>query len=695
MGDMNRRKFIKCAALGTLGASTLGAMSSLGLTALAEEKGIYTPGTYSATANGVSKVTVTMTFDANAITAVTVDTAGETVGIGAHLGEQFAEQILKAQGVEVDAVSGATVTSGAVKAAAQACIDQAKGDAVAVAPIVEEELDEKAAYEAAAAPIAPVEAPEKWDYEADVIVVGSGAGGLNAALRLRENGLSCIVLEKQGITGGASRCAGFFINVGGHRQANEAQWAWPEFPYNVDKVVERLNAEFNQLTTDPELLRAMAEEGPKCIDWMVDEVGIDLVPYGGGAIPAGNYALYERSSITATNSININNGVFDNLTQKVLDAGAQIHTATAAKALVVDNGTVVGVKCEKDGAEVYYHGAKAVFLMAGGFEMNRAMLKKYLPFITDGIANCACPAYNYGDVIRMGQGCGADMSGVGSAHSYDGGVWWREYGEYEADMDSHINKDGNQAVRQPWLRINQMGQRVPYASFWGDMYPYRTAGSMNGTGLTDGAVIDGMQPGGGTFVCFDSKYEELVTSNYFGEAICRQAKIVAEDDPLISRVPEFQRDWRTGFDMMVEAGAVKKCDTIEELEEALGLRKGLLTDHVAKWNEACEKGEDYVANYKYDPKWLIPINEPPYYGAKIGAHIFTTKCGLRINSQMQVVDKQGAVIPGLYAGWHTAGGANGEFNIGGRPWAGIYGDLGQSYVGGFMAANALVKNLKK
>ena len=121
----------------------------------------------------------------------------------------------------------------------------------------------------------------------------------------------------------------------------------------------------------------------------------------------------------------------------------------------------------------------------------------------------------------------------------------------------------------------------------------------------------------------------------------------------------------------------------------------VLANGMAGNTEIREKGEDYVANYKYEKEWLIPINEPPYYGAKIGGHIFATKCGLRINDQMEVIDKRGAVIPGLYAGWHTAGGANGAFNIAGRPFNGIYGDLGQSFVGGFMAANALVKKLNE
>lgn len=553
------------------------------------------------------------------------------------------------------------------------------------------ENDRKTAFEAAAAPIDPVGAPDAWSYEADVVIVGSGGGGLLSAIRLQDAGLSTIVVEKMGMTGGTTRCGGFFVNFGGHRQANEAQWALPEYPYDPDKIVEYLNNDFMQLTGDPELLRAMAVQGPKCIDYMVDELGINLVPSSDQ--PSSNRALYEEGQITKYNSININNHLMDLITQMATDRGVIIHTSTPVTALVVEDGAVTGVRADGPDGEVFYHGTKAVFLMAGGFEMNRAMLKKYAPFIADGIANSASPAYNYGEVIRMAQGAGADMMGYNSIATYDGGVWWREYDEYDTDLEVHLNKDGNQATRQPWLRVNQAGQRVPYFSSTGSAYPYSYVDSEVCTGLTDQGSTDSTQPGGGVFVCFDSKYEELVSENYFGQTVCRVAKIIPDDDPLIARVPDDQRDWRTGFQIMVDAGVIKRCDTIEELEAALGLREGLLVNEVQKWNDACAAGEDYVDNYKYDPSWLIPIDEPPYYGAKIGGHIFTTKCGVRINKDMQVIDTTGAVIPGLYAGWHTAGGANGENNISGRPFGGIYGDVGQSFVGGYMAAEALLASL--
>ena len=166
-------------------------------------------------------------------------------------------------------------------------------------------------------------------------------------------------------------------------------------------------------------------------------------------------------------------------------------------------------------------------------------------------------------------------------------------------MDCHINKDGNQVVRQPWLRINRDGNRVPYIGTSARVYPYVNDASPSSEGLCETAAIEMSQPGGKTYCIFDSKYEQLMLDNYFGQVICRKGKILADDDPFYDRVPEYLRDWHTGFNDMVEAGVIRKCDTIEELEAALGLRDGVLVDNVEKWNAACSAGEDYAATYKY------------------------------------------------------------------------------------------------
>ena len=128
--QISRRDFIRGAA-GAMGMAAVTTLTGLSVKA-EQEKGTYIPGTYSATANGMGTVTVTMTFDAESITDVVLDVSGETPDIGQKAADTLIEQILSTQGADIDGVSGATVTSTAVKVAAEACIAQAKGEAVVV-----------------------------------------------------------------------------------------------------------------------------------------------------------------------------------------------------------------------------------------------------------------------------------------------------------------------------------------------------------------------------------------------------------------------------------------------------------------------------------------------------------------------------------------------------------------------------------
>ena len=139
---ISRRNFLHTAGLGTLGAAAAGLLTACGdkaasgsVASSAAAAGTYTAGTYSATATGINTttpVTVTMTFSADAITDVQIDVANETKGYGADIADEMVKKILDAQSSEVDGHSGATITSGAIKKAAESCINQAKG--VAVAP---------------------------------------------------------------------------------------------------------------------------------------------------------------------------------------------------------------------------------------------------------------------------------------------------------------------------------------------------------------------------------------------------------------------------------------------------------------------------------------------------------------------------------------------------------------------------------
>ena len=70
--------------------------------------------------------------------------------------------------------------------------------------------------------------------------------------------------------------------------------------------------------------------------------------------------------------------------------------------------------------------------------------------------------------------------------------------------------------------------------------------------------------------------------------------------------------------------------------------------------------------------------------------MFGSKTGLRVNPHMQVISTSGEAIPGLYAGWHTAGGSAGDGNAAGKPLTGMYADLGLAFVGGYMVAGGIM-----
>ena len=174
MKELSRRSFLKGATASALGMAAAGMM---GQVAFAEAAGTYTPGTYSATARGMeSEVTVTMTFDTDAITDVKIDVSGETAGIGAAIGGTMEQAILDAQGYEVDAVTGATTTSTAIKKATAACIAQATGTEVIIedaAPAVNTDwLGEEPEI---------AEGEIKAEYDCDVLVIGAGTSGTFAA----------------------------------------------------------------------------------------------------------------------------------------------------------------------------------------------------------------------------------------------------------------------------------------------------------------------------------------------------------------------------------------------------------------------------------------------------------------------------------------------------------------------------------
>lgn len=134
MEKISRKGFLKIAAAAAMSGVTAAGLAACnaasGSSGASSAAGIYTPGTYTATAKGMSEITATVTFDANTITKVELDLSGETESIGGAAKDKLIEQIMNAQTSQIDGVTGATVTSKAVQNAVADCIQQASGGAI-------------------------------------------------------------------------------------------------------------------------------------------------------------------------------------------------------------------------------------------------------------------------------------------------------------------------------------------------------------------------------------------------------------------------------------------------------------------------------------------------------------------------------------------------------------------------------------
>lgn len=340
-------------------------LGSIGGAAMAEDM---TPGTYEAAAQGFhGDVKLSVTVDAEKITAIDILEHSETEGIGAAALPKLVEAVLVNQTIGVDSVAGATVTSEAFKAAMTDALTQAGAD-----------MDKMTAAVAASE-------LEDVQMDADVVVVGAGAAGLSAALKTAQNGHSVILLEKMGVIGGASAMAGSGTMATGSKWQKE-----DGYEDSAEKLVEDMMANGHQ-KNDRATVELFANTIGEAFDWLVGEDGA-AVPYQRSGKPSRSYSGEGRGA-----------GVCKNLAERLEAAGGTLLTNTPATELVVENGAVVGVKAEGEG-KAYTIRAKAVILASGGYGANDALVPdEYKKFVYAGHAGAT------GDAIKMVEGLDADL----------------------------------------------------------------------------------------------------------------------------------------------------------------------------------------------------------------------------------------------------------------------------------------------
>lgn len=508
--------------------------------------------------------------------------------------------------------------------------------------------------------IAPIEAPSQWDRECDVLVVGAGGAGLLAAVKAAKSGAEVVLLEKGLAIGGAARYSTAAGAYGSYVQKEVgfdlSDPATHDEFYNL--LLERQN-----YTIEGSVMESIMMNSGEAINWMHDELGQgwetrEKDPHN------IEFRYHTPEGMMSKRHIGVMGFVTDLLYEKGMEAGAEYQTGVEVTALVKDGDAIVGIRAKKDGSD-YYVKAKSTILCAGGMANNRAMLRKYVP-----TALKACGAsYDMcgtGEVIRMGWGAGADIAGFDSFDAFDGGIPY-----YDMGIGSwyHFLYNGDICLaRQPWLFVNKYSNRFTQIKTAQLFYRPRLIGA---------------QPDYTAYAIFDDTYRETIWT--FGERGCRQP--VTPDDPDIDKYASVLDStmWTETVDKAIEAGAIKKANTIEELAEMLGLNPEKLSKTVETYNAHCEAGVD--PEFNKPANLLVSVAKGPFYGIEVRGLLASTDCGLRVNGKMEVLDTEGNPIPGLFAAGHTAGGGSGEMTF---AHATFTSNMGYVYATGYAAAKSAV-----
>ena len=645
--NLSRRSFLKGTALGalTLAASGIASVATA-------ESGIYTPGSYTSIVKGYDGyVKVTMTFDANSITACDVDASGETPSIGGVAAEQFAQAVLSEQSVDVTTSATAAVTLPALKKAAENCISQAKGEAEALIELPEDSDDGDWLGEA----------PEISDdqiaktLDTALLIVGAGNGGLMAAATAADAGMDFILCE-QGTTSNAT--VRKWIGAVGTPEQEEAGVV-----IQKDRLLNEI-ARYASYKVDMSVIKLWIDNSAEMIAYLESLGMTSTLHIAPESHVGGNNMEYYVPSQWFTMDVPEGfEGDRHNLLEKhINDLGYEIaYSMTLVRLCQNESGKVTGAIFTNEAGDYVKINAENVILATGGYPGNPKMIKALAPIVTECVTANSYYAPNTGMGIKAGLWAGAKMDSTDAPMIFDRGL-------VAPGVKAGYVKDayGNDVFpgtlgqflpgTQPYLKVNKEGFRFANESCPYDFFNH--AASLQ----TDGVYA----------MITDADFvEDVIAYDQYG---CAQAAVdMAKGGVLLPM-----------FESFVEQGLLFKADTIEELAEKLGIPAENLAATVARYNEQCEKGVD--EDFGKEAYRMKAVDHAPYYGGFLGGSLLCTCDGLRINRKCQVYDTQHKVIEGLYA----VGNCSGSFFAGNYPEYFVGLAVGRTMVEGRYAVKAIL-----
>ena len=583
------------------------------------------PATAQGEGNGIDgKIVVEVKADAEKIYEVNILEQNETPGIGSVAVEKLPGAIVEANSLEVDGITGATVSSTAIKTAVTEALTAMGFD--------------PAAYAGAAAPAEEAAPAEKAaeTLDCDVVVIGAGGAGMTAAITASDEGANVIILESTSFPGGNSVRSTGGMNAGPTewRNMNEfgeaagveatlkkvANYPDNERIQELGKIVEEQwaayqadpqgyfdTSELFQLDTliggggmnDPALVKKLVESSPDAIDWL-DSLDPEIVlhnvaAFGGASVKRIHRPVDENGKVVSVGAY-----VVPLLQQNLEKRGIKLLTDTPATEILMDNGAAVGVKAEGPDAS-YTINAKAVVIASGGFGANNDMIKAVRPDL-DGFITTNAPGIQ-GQGIRMAQAVGADTVDM-----------------EQIQLHPTVHVEGTSAVLiteglrgDGAILVNQEGER-----FFDEVSTRDKV-----------SAAEFEQTGGYAWLIVDSRMSDA--SNVI-----------------------------QGY---INKGYAETGDTVEALAEAIGAPAETLVNTMTNWNACVEQ--------KSDPEFgrvsfANPLDQAPFYAIKVQPGIHHTMGGIKINDNAQVIDTDGNVIAGLFAAGEVTGGVHGNNRLGGN-----------------------------
>ncbi len=636
MNKISRKGFIKIAAAAAMSGVTAGALAACNAASGAASAstsgaaGQYIPGTYEGTAEGISStVKVTMTFSDSAVTDVVVDTSGETASFGAAAADELREQLLAAGSAEIDGVSGSTITSDAVMKAAKSCYAQAKGEAVVSSVQLptgdandwlgkEPDIDEAAITETV---------------DTDILIVGAGNGGMFAAAYAAANGLNFRVIEQNANVQDTRHWYGA-VDSAAAKEAGEPA---------TDKA--KLLSEISRYASgkcDQRVVKTWINESAAMHDFMrsilEDKYGwvCDFTSGSEAAWPAENaehntdylYPVQEHNYMASESASGLPRNEL--LLQYIQELGYDVDFKTSlAKLEKNSDGRITGIIAQstEDDHFIRYNANQGVLLACGGFPGNPYMMEQLDPLGTSVTTACSYSPADKGYGIRAAVWAGANLDKEAAPMLFDRGIVAPGVDAGYVDSDSAFGgKAFPGKIRQynpgtqPFLKVNRNGER-----FANESCPYN-----------DIVYAAAHQPG--------RVYAQICDAN-----ILEDAKRFHTIGCSAQTRNGGEKYIQGKMDEAIEAGALFKCDTLDELADKMGFTgaaKDTFLATVERYNELYDKQND--EDFGKPAYRLSAIRTAPFYGCWLGASLLTTEQGIAINEKGQALDTNNQPMEGLY-----------------------------------------------